>query len=78
VSSVRPYEYSTNEALVAKSKTPHRRILSKAAKRQINAAHKAGKFDDRKDKLEPPYMAPSSNPMLYSSVRDLDPSPLII
>ena len=78
MSSVRPYEYSTNEALVTKSKTPHRRILSKAAKRQIDVAHKAGIFDDRRDKLEPPYMAPSSNPMLYSSVRDLDPSLLIV
>ena len=54
--------------LVARSQTPHRRILSKAAGKLIDEAHKAGKYDDRKGRVEPPYMAPSSDPLVYSSV----------
>jgi hypothetical protein len=34
----------------------------------IDAALKSGVYADRGDRLEPPYMAPSTDPNLYSSV----------
>jgi hypothetical protein len=59
------------------SQTPHRRILSKAARNLIDEAHRAGKYDDRMNRTEPPYMAPSSDPLVYSSVCLLTGFPIL-
>jgi hypothetical protein len=46
-----------------------RRVLSTAAIAQISAALKRKQYEDREDGTEPPFMAPSTDPKLYSKVR---------
>jgi hypothetical protein len=47
------------------------KILSTKAKSIISEEHIAGRYDDRKDSHEPPFMAPSEDPDDYSIVRFL-------
>lgn len=46
----------------------HRKILSDAARAVITAALDSGVYKNRKDNLEPTYMAPSADPDDYPSV----------
>lgn len=45
------------------------RILSPAAILHIKAGEREGRFEGRAGRMEPPYMAPSADPMQYSKVR---------
>ena len=58
----------TNGTSVKRDKTKQQKILSKAAQAIIQADLQSGKYDKRKNRVEPPYMAPSTDPALYSSV----------
>ena len=42
------------------------------AKEQIRKAFKEGRFKDRMDATQPPFMHPSDNPDLYSQVSIVD------
>ena len=48
------------------------KILTDRAKSIIRTAIESGKFNDRGDAKEPPYMAPSDDPDAYSRVRVID------
>lgn len=62
---------NTDYPSVKKDKEPQKKILSKTAQAMIAAALASGTYEKRKDRVEPPYMAPSTDTDLYSSVRSL-------
>ena len=62
------WTYPANHPVVSRKMVPHRRILSKAAKDTIHVALESGKYDDRRKRVEPPYMAPSTEEGDYPSV----------
>ena len=51
-----------------KSKISCRKILTETAMQLIHNRHLAGKYKDRIEMLEPPYMSPSVDPEEYSKV----------
>lgn len=62
---------STHKIPVKKGKIEQRKILSQVALAIIDEALKSGLHDGKDNVLEPPYMAPSTDAALYSSVRIL-------
>ena len=51
-----------------------RKILSDGAKALIKRQFRSGAYKDRANELEPPFMAPSTDPDDYSKVRTFNPA----